>query len=56
MGGHPSKALPCNICSKPVDLSVDLCADENGKSIHEDCYVKHISNSRTNLPIAMMAD
>jgi hypothetical protein len=42
MGGHPFPEIPCKICSKPVDLTVDLYADENGKAVHEDCYVKHI--------------
>ncbi|MGB7599189.1 MAG: hypothetical protein WBM24_02695 [Candidatus Sulfotelmatobacter sp.] len=55
MGGH-SPQVPCNICSKPVDLSVDLCADEEGKAIHEDCYVKRVASSRTNPPTSMMAD
>ncbi len=56
MGGHPFQALPCNICSKPVDLSVDLCADESGKAVHEECYVKHVTSSRTNPRTTMMAD
>ncbi len=44
MGGHPFPEIPCTICSKPVDLTVDLFADEHGKSIHEDCYVKHLAS------------
>jgi hypothetical protein len=56
MGGHPSTAIPCNICSKPVDLTVDLYADENGKAVHSDCYVKRITSSRNNPPATMMAD
>ena len=42
MGGHP---VPCGICTKPVDLTVDLCADENGSAVHADCYVKRIKAS-----------
>lgn len=45
MGGHPFQAIPCNICSKPIDLSADLYADEHGKAVHEDCYVKCVSGS-----------
>jgi hypothetical protein len=45
MGGHPSTAIPCTICRKLVDLTVDLCADENGVAIHEDCYVKHVTSN-----------
>ena len=56
MGGHPFQEIPCTICAKPVDLTVDLSADENGKAVHEDCYVKHITSSRHNPPTAMMAD
>jgi hypothetical protein len=26
-------------------LQTDLAADENGKAIHEDCYVKHITSN-----------
>jgi hypothetical protein len=54
MGGHPFQEIPCPICSKPVDLTVDLYADENGKVVHEDCYVKHITRSK--LPATMMFD
>jgi hypothetical protein len=34
MGGHPFQEIPCTICSKPVDLTVDLYANENGKAVH----------------------
>ena len=47
MGGHPLSDIPCKLCSKPVDLSIDLSADENGKAVHEECYVKHITSSRS---------
>ena len=43
MGGHPFPEVPCVYCGKPVDLTVDLGADENGKCTHEDCYVKHVT-------------
>ena len=43
MGGHLFPDIPCKLCSKPVDLSADLSADENGKAVHEECYVKHIT-------------
>jgi hypothetical protein len=39
MGGHPSLVVPCQVCSKPVDLAVDLHADENGQAVHEACYI-----------------
>jgi hypothetical protein len=56
MGGHHFPEISCAICGKAIDLAVELCADENGKAIHEDCYVKHITNSRRNPPATMMAD
>jgi hypothetical protein len=57
MGGHPLP-VPCTICAKPVDLTVELCADEYGKAVHEDCYVKDVTSSRNNpsCTATMMAD
>jgi hypothetical protein len=56
MGGHPFQEIPCKICAEPVVLTVDLSADENGKAVHEDCYVRHIVQPHRNPPTAMMAD
>jgi hypothetical protein len=28
-----------------VDLNTDLCADENGKAVHEECYVKRVTSA-----------
>lgn len=44
MGGHLVPEISCKLCNMPVDLSVDLSADENGKAVHEDCYAQHITN------------
>ena len=43
MGRPPFPTMSCVICRKPVDLHADLCADENGKAVHTDCYVKRIT-------------
>jgi len=43
MGGHPVPEIACRICNNPVDLTVDLSADENGKAVHEHCYVLRIT-------------
>jgi len=43
--GSPISVLHCAICAEPVDLTADLSADENGKAVHEDCYVKRVSGS-----------
>ncbi len=56
MGGHPFPDIPCTLCGKPVDLSADLSADETGKAVHEECYVKHITSSRGNMTATMDAD
>jgi hypothetical protein len=56
MGGHPLPEIPCTICAKPLDLTVDLCADEYGKAIHEACYLKHIAVPRTNPSATPVAD
>jgi hypothetical protein len=55
MGGHIPE-ITCTICAKPVDLSIEMCADEHGKAVHEDCYVKHVTSSRSNPLATVMAD
>jgi len=49
-------AVPCTICAKPVDLTVDLCADENGSAVHEKCYIKRIAGSYGNSRASVMAN
>ena len=56
MGGHHLPEIPCTICGKPLDLTVDLNADENGKAVHAHCYVRHITSPRIHPPAALMAD
>jgi hypothetical protein len=56
MGGHPVPEISCKLCNKPVDLSADLSADENGKAVHEECYVKHITCSPSNRTDTVVAD
>jgi hypothetical protein len=50
MGGHSFQGIPCTICAKPVDLTVDLSADEYGKAVHENCYVKRITSNGGRTP------
>ena len=54
MGGHPVAEIRCQLCSKPIDLNPDLSADENGKGVHEECYVRRISASDP--PAAVVAN
>lgn len=56
MKSRPFPEIPCVICSKPVDLSADLSADENGKGVHTECYVKRIATPQGGPSIATMAD
>lgn len=56
MGGHPFPEISCRLCSKPVDLKVDLFADENGQAVHEDCYVKRITTPQSRPSVATMTD
>jgi hypothetical protein len=46
MGGHPFPEISCVFCSKTLDLQIDLCADENGKAIHEECYLKRLAGEQ----------
>ena len=56
MDGHPVLEMPCKICDKLVDLTVDLCTDETGKAVHGDCYVQRIINQNAPAPATMIAD
>lgn len=56
MGGHPFSEIACIICKKAVNLSADLTADENGKAVHEECYVNHVASSHGNTPATVAAD
>jgi hypothetical protein len=40
--GRPFPTISCVLCGKPVDLSVDLSADENGKAVHDRCYINRM--------------
>jgi hypothetical protein len=55
MGGHPFPEIPCTVCRKPVDLTIDLSADENGKAVHQECYIKRVMSSRHDTPAIMSA-
>jgi hypothetical protein len=32
----------CRICGKPVSLTSNMVVDEDGKAVHEECYVKEV--------------
>ena len=45
MASRPFPEISCALCSKPVDLLIDLSADESGKAVHEECYVTRLTSS-----------
>jgi hypothetical protein len=47
MNGHQSTDLLCSLCSKPVDLTTDLNADETGKTVHQECYLDRLTGAET---------
>jgi hypothetical protein len=32
----------CRICGEPVRLTSNMVVDEDGKAVHEECYVKEV--------------
>ena len=56
MGSRRFPEISCALCSKPVDLLIDLSADENGKAVHEECYVKRLTSSPRNPAAALIAN
>jgi len=47
MGGQPCPRIAAHL-QRSVTLETDLCADENGELVHEDCYVNPLLGARTN--------
>src|SRR5450432_3633072 len=43
MGTRPRPETHCILCNRNVDLRTDLNTDENGRPVHEDCYVRSLS-------------
>jgi len=41
--------LVCSICKEPIRLETSK-TDENGESVHEDCYIKRLIASGLNPP------
>jgi hypothetical protein len=36
----PDFQVTCHICNRPLRLGIDTAADEEGKAVHETCYIK----------------
>ena len=56
MGSRPFPEIRCALCTKPVNLGVDLCADEHGAAVHEECYVQRIASSSSKPAAGTIAD
>jgi hypothetical protein len=56
MGGHAVPEISCLLCSKPMNLTTDLSADEHGTAVHEECYFKRIEASSGKPVSAIMSD
>jgi len=46
MGSRSFPEVLCILCNRPVDLQTDLCTDENGKAVHDECYVKRLGSTQ----------
>jgi hypothetical protein len=44
---HKKEIFTCHICNKPLQLETDTRTDEDGKAVHEECYVKHVTTVKT---------
>jgi hypothetical protein len=56
MSGHPVPGVFCVLRNEPVDLRLDLYADEHGQAVHEECYIKRITGEPDDLPFALFGD
>jgi hypothetical protein len=41
MNNH-DEPLACSICNQSINLELDRCTDEAGKSVHEICYLRKV--------------
>ena len=55
MVGKGDFQVICRICNKPLKLGIDTAADEEGKALHETCYVKQITDAPRNPPAGLDA-
>jgi hypothetical protein len=47
--------LLCVVCSLPIDLKIDRYADDDGRPIHERCYLKKLAPSMSEETAASLA-
>jgi hypothetical protein len=46
--------MTCHICNRPLRLVIDTAADEEGKAVHETCYIQFVLKG--NSPETLAAD
>jgi hypothetical protein len=44
----PDFQITCRICNRPLRLGIDTVADEEGKAVHETCYIKLVLKGKAN--------
>jgi hypothetical protein len=45
MNTEVNTRILCHICGEPISLTSDTVADEDGKPVHERCYVSRALSS-----------
>jgi len=55
MVGNGDFQVTCRICNEPLKLGIDTAADEEGKALHETCYVKQVTDATRNPPAGLDA-
>jgi hypothetical protein len=50
----PHFKITCHICDRPLSLRMDTVADEEGKAVHQTCYIKLVLKG--NSPATSAAD
>jgi hypothetical protein len=50
----PAFQMTCQICNRSLKLGIDTAADEEGKAVHETCYINFVL--KNNSPEASVAD
>jgi hypothetical protein len=48
-----TKLPACALCNEPVQLETSK-TDEDGKAIHEECYVRKLRSERPKMPTTLM--
>jgi|GEM_PF-1542680 len=55
MVGNDDFQVLCPICDTPQKLRIDTAADEDGRALHETCYVKQTTDAPRNPPTQLDA-